>query len=115
MLVSGRVRITYKADWEELPADLYECLLGCMQTLWAQRQSQSAGMSGGTVNRISVIDVGDVELSPVNPFVQAASRGPGAADPLLGPYTNVLDVYVDHRSGMGLEIFPTTSAVIEAT
>jgi hypothetical protein len=114
LLVSGRARITYKAGWDELPADLYECLLGCMQTLWAQRQSQSAGMSGGTVNRISVIDVGDVELSPVNPFVQAASRGPGAADPLLGPYANVLDVYVDHRSGMGLEIFQTTRAVVEA-
>jgi hypothetical protein len=111
VLVSGRARITYKAGWEELPADLYECLLGCMQTLWSQRQLQSAGMSGGTVNRISVIDVGDVEVSPVNPFVQAASRGPGAADPLLGPYANVLDVYVDHRSGMGLELFPTTSAV----
>jgi hypothetical protein len=114
VLASGRARITYKAGWDELPADLYECLLGCMQTLWAQRQIQSAGMSGGTVNRISVIDVGDVELSPVNPFVQAASRGPGAADPLLGPYASVLDVFVDHRSGMGLEIFPTTSAVVEA-
>jgi hypothetical protein len=111
VLLSGRARITYKAGWDELPADLYECLLGVMQTLWAQRQAQSAGMSGGTVNRISVIDVGDVELSPVNPFVQAASRGPGAADPLLGPYANVLDVYVDHRSGLGLEILPTTSAV----
>src|SRR5262245_27836206 len=111
VLVSGRARITYKAGWDELPTDLYECLLGCMQTLWAGRQSQSAGMSGGTVNRISVIDVGDVELGPVNPFVEAASRGPGAADPLLGPYANVLDIYVDHRSGMGLEIFPTTSAL----
>jgi hypothetical protein len=113
VLLGGRARITYKAGWDELPADLYECLLGCMQTLWGQRQMQSAGMSGGTINRISVIDVGDVELSPVNPFVQAASRGPGAADPLLGPYAQVLDVYVDHRSGMGLEIFPTTSAVLE--
>jgi hypothetical protein len=114
VLVSGRARITYKAGWDELPADLYECLLGCMQVLWNSRQSQSAGMGGGTANRISVIDVGDVELSPGNPFVQSASRGPGAADPLLGPYAHVLDVFVDHRSGMGLEIFPTTSAVIES-
>jgi hypothetical protein len=82
-----------------------------MQTLWVGRQSQSAGMGGGTANRISVIDVGDVELSPVNPFVQAAARGAGAVDPLLGPYANLLDLYVDHRSGMGLELFPTTKAV----
>ena len=89
VLLDGRARITYMAGWAELPADLYECLLGCMQVLWNGRQSQSAGMGGGTVNRISVIDVGDVELSQVSPFVEGTLKGAGAiSDPLLGPYAH---------------------------
>jgi hypothetical protein len=114
-LVSGRARITYQAGWPELPPDLYECLLGVMQTLWMGRQSQAAGMGVGGINRVSVIDVGDVEVGRANPFVESALRGAGAvADPLLGPYANLLDLYTDHRTGMGLDIFPTTTAVVVA-
>ena len=72
-------------------------------------------MGVGGVNRVSVIDVGDVEVGRANPFVESTLRGAGAvADPLLGPYANLLDLYTDHRSGMGLDIFPTTTAVVVA-
>lgn len=107
-LIGGRARITYKAGWDELPADLYECLLGAVQVMWNARQSQGSGLGGGTVSRIAVNDVGDVEISPGNTFVAAATRGPGAADPILGPFAALLDDYVDLRNAMGAESFPTT-------
>lgn len=110
-LWQSQTRITYKAGWDEVPGDLYEIVLGCMQTQWAARQAQAAGApAGGTISGINVIDVGSIEVTAgANSFVQAASKGAGAADPLLGPYLSMLDLYVDHRSLLGLATVPVTT------
>jgi hypothetical protein len=111
-LFMAQTRITYKAGWDEVPGDLYEIVLGAMQTLWEGRGG-SAGGGGltGTVSEISVIDVGSVQMSAGNAFVNATMKGVGTTDPLLGPYLNMLDLYVDHRSLIGHALLPVTEPV----
>lgn len=111
-LFNARMRVTYKAGWDEVPGDLYEIVLGAMQTLWAGRggAAGSGGLSG-TIESINVVDVGTVQLSQGNAFVQSANKGAGAADPLLGPYVSLLDLYVDHRNLLGWQGQPTTTPV----
>lgn len=107
-LLNGRARITYAAGWDDVPGDLYECLIGALSTLWSSRQSQSAGVGGGTISGINVMDVGSIEVDAGNAFVSAANRGAGAVDPMLGPYTALLETYVDWRAAIGSPLFPTT-------
>jgi hypothetical protein len=110
LLLAGRARVEYTAGFAELPADLYEALLGCVQVLWQSRQSQQAGLGSGNATRISAIDVGDVELSDANAFVLGAIKGAGATDPLLGPFASQLDTYIDWRSMLGGPL-PSTDAL----
>jgi hypothetical protein len=110
-LWNGRARITYKAGWATLPADLYEALLGIIQPLWAARQAQTAGIGAGAISSINVVDVGSVEVGDgLNPLVTASTRSPGnAVDPLLGPWITLLDQYVDLRVKIGSTIMPVTT------
>jgi hypothetical protein len=109
-LLSGRSRVEYMAGFEALPGDLYEALLGALQVQWSSRQSQTAGLGAGGLRRISAIDVGDVELGGNSAFVEGAMKGAGAvSDPLLGPFANLLDPYVDWRSLIGGAYASTTA------
>ena len=111
LLVRGAAVVEYQAGFSELPADLYEAMLGALVPLWASRQSSAAGGPAGMATRISAIDVGEVELSGVaNAFVDASLKGVRTPDPLLGPYTALLDPYVDWRS-MITGAYPTTNPV----
>jgi hypothetical protein len=115
-LRAGQVQITYMAGWDTVPADLYEALLGCLTPLWAARGAQQAGggIGGGTLSSISVVDVGQVDFDASSPFLTAAMRGvagPGAGDPLLGPWTTLLNNYMDVRVQMGSPLIPTTRPV----
>jgi hypothetical protein len=115
-LRTGQVKITYYAGWDTVPADLYEALLGCLTPLWTARVSQAAGggVAGGTLSSINVVDVGQVDFDASSPFLTAAMRGvadPGAGDPLLGPWTTLLNNYMDVRVQMGSPLIPTTVAV----
>jgi len=107
-LVSTRALVEYVAGWESVPRDLYEALLGALTPLWAARSQQQGGIGGGGISRINAVDVGDVEFSAANQFVDAAQRGTEAVnDPLLGPFATLLDPYVDWRSMIG-GVYPTT-------
>jgi hypothetical protein len=111
--LSGRLRcsraqITYTAGWAECPADLYEVVQGAIGVLWNSRQGQSSGTGGGTITGINAIDVGSIEIAPGNAFVNATLKGAGTNDPLLGPYVNMLDHYVDERVRIGHALMPTT-------
>jgi hypothetical protein len=105
-------KITYKAGWDEVPGDLYEIVLGSMQTLWAPRSAGASGGISGTISEINVIDVGSVQMQAGNEFVQGASKAGSAQDPLLGPYLSMLDLYVDHRSLIGHATMPVTTAPV---
>lgn len=105
-----RVKITYTAGWAEVPADLYEVVLGAMNMLWPSRKSQVAGGIAGTPTKIDIMDVGSVDLDAGNLFVESAAKG--GSDPLLGPYASLLDSYVDHRSRIGWAMQAVTTEVI---
>lgn len=114
-LIGSRVQVTYKSGWTEIPADLYEVVLGSIQVMWNSRQAQAAGLPPGGLSVINLIDVGSVEVGTGgNTFEQAAMKGVGNDDPLLGPWVNILDHYVDHRSRIGSALFPTTRSTAVA-
>ena len=112
-LRQSQARITYTAGWADIPADLYEVVLGAIQPLWATKKAGGAGAGlMGAISDITVADVGQVKLSEANLFVSSAAKaGGGTADPLLGPYVNMLDLYIDHRVRIGNEGQPTTEPV----
>lgn len=113
-LLGNRAKITYHAGWETMPAELYEALLGVLQELWKVRAAQTGSASGGLagVGSITAIDVGTVELDAGNTFVQSATRygGPGL-NPLLGPWTSLLDPYRDFRGKIGGTAYASTTEV----
>jgi len=113
-LVSTRARIEYSAGFETLPADLYEALINALSTQWLTRSASQTGFGpGGFIpTRVSAIDVGEVDLSSAPNFFaeQATRRNPGTVDPLLGPFSVLLDPYVDWRSMIG-GAYPTTVAL----
>jgi hypothetical protein len=111
LLPSARAKVTYMAGWAELPADLYEVLLQAMEVQWNSRLAQESGLGGGNVNEVQVQDVGSFKMSSTNAFTTAANKGAGALDPMLGPYTAILDNYVDWRAMLGLATFPTTTSI----
>lgn len=118
-LYGTRTRITYKTGWDEVPGDLYEVVLGCIQPLWNQRlAAQSAGVGGLTnVSSINVNDVGSVELGGrtfADIAASSAAGGGGKLDPMLGPWIGYLDLYVDHRSLLGDALNPVTEPVAPA-
>jgi hypothetical protein len=115
ILRSGQAKITYTAGWADVPADLYEVVLGALQPLWAAKQGGGVPGVSGAVTGITVQDVGAITLAEENLFVSSAAKsGHGAGDPLLGPYANMLDLYIDHRARIGNEGQPTTTAVAPA-
>lgn len=111
-LRGSRARVTYKAGWATVPADLYEIVLGAIQPLWAAKKGGAVPGVAGSVTGINVMDVGSVELAEASLFVSSAARSSGgAADPLLGPYANMLGLYIDHRVRIGNEGQQTTTHV----
>ena len=111
-LRQSRARVEYTAGWATIPADLYEIVLGAIQPLWTAKKAGAAGGIQGTVSGINVMDVGSIEISDANSFVATASKASGGAgDPLLGPYANMLNIYIDHRARIGWEGMPTTEAL----
>jgi hypothetical protein len=96
--------LTYKAGFEELPADLAEAL--CQITAAAGGASITA--AGGTpsaaaVKKRTVFDVGAIEYAnPAGPFYSAeADVAPGAANAIVGPWATVLQSYVDRGKTLG--------------
>lgn len=111
-MLSSRIRIEYNAGFPAVPADLYEALLGGLGPQWQMRQALTSGLAVGGLmpTRINAVDVGETDLAPsANFFVDRASRS-GVADPLLGPWTKLLEIYVDHRALIGAPM-PTTRAL----
>jgi hypothetical protein len=109
-----QIAITYTAGWATIPGDLYEALLNIIAPLWQARLAQQAGggFGGGSISRINVVDVGEVDLDTGGAFVEAASRARGGGDPLLGPWITLLDSYVDARVQMGSPLIPVTRPVV---
>ena len=111
-LRESRARIEYTAGWTDVPADLYEIVLGAIVPMYrAKTTVVPGGATMGSITGITVADVGSIEVSDANAFVSAASKAGGANDPLLGPYVNMLNIYIDHRSRIGWEGMPTTEAL----
>lgn len=91
----GAVVIQYKAGWAEIPADLYEALVGIIRNMWTLRKAGAAGgleIGGRAVESIQVPDVGSVQLGSGATAWEGATMK-GAIDPILGPWRTVLDPY----------------------
>lgn len=103
-LLSGAGSITYTAGWAELPGDLYEVVLGAMGPLYAARVAQAAGgFSGATISSVDIADTGSISLSAPANFVE------GKGDPILGPWTHLLEPYVDLRAAIGSSPFASST------
>jgi hypothetical protein len=110
LVVSGNARLEYTAGFKTLPPVLYGVVRGALEIQWSARQAKQSGsaVGGYLPTRISAIDVGEVELTLApNPIVEATMKGVGTSDPLLGPYTEALDPFVDYR-GMATGPLPTS-------
>lgn len=105
--------VTYNAGFQEIPADLYEALTNVLRGLWATRSMDVSGLTvGGMVPKtLNITDVGSMDLGTVGTgFDASMSAKAGYSDPYIGPYTYLLDPYVDLRAGIGSSLMPTTSA-----
>ena len=104
-LAGQRVRIVYKAGFAETPADLYEVVLGVLRGLYAIRAGGLAGAGALAFKSITVADVGAVQLGgAAGEFETNAMRTASHVDPLLGPWTQLLEPYVELRSMIGGEL-----------
>ena len=111
-LVRNMVRIEYTAGFDVLPSDLYEALIGALTIQWNVRSAtqQGLGVGGFMPTRVLAFDVGRVDLNlTANVLVDAASKG--TKDPLLGPFAELLEPYVDYRSMIGGAAYPITTVV----
>jgi len=107
--------IKYSAGFQDMPADLYEAMIGILRTLWASRSMDKSGLSVGgmTPSSLTIADVGDVALTQGGGqgFDAALTAGGDYVDPYLGPYTYLLDSYTDLRAQMGSALMPVTTVV----
>ena len=96
--------LTYRAGFEELPADLAEAL--CQVAAAAGGASITA--AGGTpsaaaVKKKTVFDVGTIEYETAQGsfFSGGIKVEPFAANAIVGPWATVLDSYVDRGKTLG--------------
>jgi len=94
--------IQYQAGYEILPSDLYDAMIGILQSLWSVRSTQKSGLgiAGMIPQQVTIADVGTVRLtgSPYTGSVFTEVGGKTIMDPLLGPYGSTLDSYKDWRN-----------------
>jgi hypothetical protein len=106
--------IQYIAGFQEIPADLYEAMIGILRAMWTGRANEQAGINVGgmTPNKMSIADVGDVGLTATGTgFDEAIAADAKYLDPYLGPYTYLLDSYADLRAALGGALMPRTTRV----
>jgi hypothetical protein len=108
LLLTSQAVITYQAGFDEVPSDLYEALLGCLAPTWATRQAQQMGLGMGNITRIATTDVGEVDFSEGLAGFAGDAAKKAAGDPLIGPWSVLLDPYVDWRAFIGGDSYPTT-------
>lgn len=115
-LAGRRFSITYTAGLgndlgEDIPKPLYEAVIGILAQMYAVRKNASSGIGvGGTfATSIVVQDVGQVNLGANSTaFEHAAMKGTNLTDPFLGPYTSMLEPYVDRRLALAPKGRPTS-------
>jgi hypothetical protein len=84
-----RLDVEFSAGYVTFPGDLFMAMSDILKVL---RGSMPG--STGTAKRVSIVDVGAVDLSTTNSYIDQAITK--SIDPLLGPWGITLDGYVDH-------------------
>lgn len=94
--------IRYAGGYKTLPADLEAAIWGIFDNVWAQTPSNLGGAGGssnvqsGAIDSITIADVGTVRFNNGGTSSTAASLSSRySANPLIGPWSTILDVY--HR------------------
>jgi len=100
VIAGAQLLVDYVAGYEDLPADLYEVIAGVVKKAWGSTEA-GAGDALGNVEKLTVFDVGSVELSGAGAFYESSVKAP-AAGPILGPWGAQLDSYRDLSRGAGL-------------
>jgi hypothetical protein len=94
---TGWLAVEYQAGYAVLPAELKAALFNIVGAAWnASGQGAVAGILPVGVSKVSIIDVGAVEMPDAVGFAGAA-----AADPILGRYGVLLTPYVDMAAQLG--------------
>jgi len=106
-------QIAYTAGYDPIPPDLYESMVGILQSVWNARSNAKSGLAtGGMIpSQIDIADVGSITLGGGNTasgFSSTLIAGGDYNDPMLGPYMYVLDGYRDKRAEMGSVLMPMT-------
>jgi hypothetical protein len=107
--------VTYTAGYETVPADLYDCLIGILRTLWATRANDQSGLAiGGMLpTELNIADVGNVKLGAGGAaFGFDAGVKDAYSDPYIGPYAYILNSYTDYRVATGSNMLPRTTEVV---
>jgi hypothetical protein len=101
---SQQLLVDYVAGYQDLPADLYEVIAGTVKKAWAATDAGAASeaLGGGNISKLTVFDVGSVELASPGGFYEADVKDAGAGGPILGPWAAQLDYYRDYGRGIGL-------------
>jgi len=104
-------KVTYRAGYDKLPSPIYSVMLGIMTNLYSARRSMqtTGGLSIGGIDSVSLADVGQLKFSSPSYGFDSNMSGYEGMDPILGPYTKVLDGYKDWRNKLGLAGFPQHS------
>lgn len=114
VLVSNSAKVRYKAGFATIPPDIYEVVISVLKTFWSTRKLEisSGGVGGGMASIINVTDVGSVEFShaPGSAYEIALLKGKDI-DPILGPFSSVLDHYRDFRQILGGVARPFTTVL----
>lgn len=96
------VVIKYSGGYKVLPSDLELALWGIFDNIWAQTPSAVGGGGGGAsvasgaIDSITIADVGTVRFNNgSSSSSSAAASGAYSANPLIGQWSTILDIY--HR------------------
>jgi hypothetical protein len=94
--------VDYVAGYVDLPADLYEVIAATVTKAWSTTDAgASSDALAGNIEKLTVFDVGSVELANTGGFYESNVKTADGG-PILGPWAAQLDAYRDRGRGIGL-------------
>lgn len=98
----AQLLVDYIGGYVDLPADLYEVITATVKKAWSTTEAGASNDAlGGNIEKLTVFDVGSVELANTGGFYESNVKTADGG-PILGPWAAQLDSYRDHGRGIGL-------------
>lgn len=109
----AQLLVDYVGGYVDLPPDIYEAIAGVVKRAWASTEAGSAEAIG-RADKLTVFDVGSVEFSGGGgAFYEGEAKVPTGVswNPILGPWTGLLESYRDYSRGIGLPVSRESSYI----